>query len=37
MTKPEIAYTITPQADLVAAYDAAYRRYRAAYPAIKDL
>jgi xylulokinase len=37
MRKPEIAHTITPQADLVAAYDAAYRRYRAAYPAIKDL
>ena len=36
-TKPKIARTIKPEAKLVSAYDAAYRRYAAIYPAIKNL
>lgn len=37
MTKPAIAETILPRADLTAAYDAAYRNWRAIYPALKEL
>lgn len=36
MTQPEIGQTVAPRADLADAYDAAYQRYRALYPAIKD-
>lgn len=36
-TKPKIARTIVPDAKLVSAYDAAYQRYAAIYPAIKNL
>ncbi len=37
MTRPRIAETIEPRADLSAAYADAYAAYRATYPAIKDL
>ena len=37
MTPPKIAKTICPRADLRADYDAAYDRYRKAYPVIKAL
>jgi xylulokinase len=35
MTRPKIARTIQPNAPLVAAYDAAYQKYKATYQAIK--
>lgn len=35
MTQPDIGETVQPRTDLAAAYDAAYQRYRALYPAIK--
>ncbi len=37
MTKPQIARTVAPRADLTDAYEAAYQNWRAAYPALKDL
>ena len=37
MTPPKIAKTICPRADLRADYDAAYDRYRKAYPVLKAL
>ena len=37
MTKPDIAQTVIPRAELVAEYDAAYAKWRAAYPILKDL
>ncbi len=37
MTKPEIAYEITPNPDFRAAYFDAQARYRAAYPALRSL
>ena len=37
MTSPPVAEWIAPRADLTAAYDAAYQRYRAAYPAIREV
>ena len=37
MTPPKIAKTICPRADLRADYDAAYNRYRKAYPVLKAL
>ena len=37
MLKPKIAGQVMPRQDLTAAYDAAYARYRAAYPALKAL
>jgi xylulokinase len=36
-TKPKIARTIAPDSKFTAAYDNAYRRYAAIYPAIKQL
>ncbi|MGH7006380.1 MAG: xylulokinase, partial [Alphaproteobacteria bacterium] len=36
-TAPETARTIEPDTNLTAAFDDAYRRYRAAYPAIKEI
>lgn len=33
----EVSRTILPRADLVSAYDAAWRRWRAAYPAVKAI
>ncbi len=35
MTQPDIGEVIAPKAELVAAYEAAYQRYRKLYPAIK--
>src|SRR5690606_7901559 len=35
-TPPQIAATVEPDARHAAAYDEAYRRYRALYPAIRD-
>ncbi|MBB4267959.1 xylulokinase [Roseospira visakhapatnamensis] len=35
-TKPKIVKTIEPRADLTAAYDDQYERYRALYPAIEE-
>jgi len=37
MTPPEIGQTITPDAQLVAAFDEAYSRFRASYPGIKAI
>ncbi|WGW04221.1 xylulokinase [Tropicibacter oceani] len=37
MTRPAVARTIAPRAELVAAYQDAYEAYRASYPAIKTL
>ncbi|MEM6374345.1 MAG: xylulokinase [Pseudomonadota bacterium] len=37
MTKPPIADVIDPQADLMAAYDDAYRAFAAAYPTLKAM
>jgi xylulokinase len=37
ITTPAVASVIDPRRDLTAAYDAAYARYRAAYPAISSL
>lgn len=36
-TAPETAETVEPVADLTAAYEAAYHRYRALYPAIRGI
>ncbi len=37
MTRPAVARTVAPRRDLVADYDAAHTRWRAAYPALKEL
>ena len=37
ITAPEIAQTIQPDPDLVAAYETAWQRYRALYPALKEI
>lgn len=37
MTRPEVARTIEPRADLAAAYDDAYAQFRALYPALKEV
>jgi len=37
MTQPKVAKTIHPRSTLTAAYDAAYQRYRATYPALKAI
>lgn len=37
MTPPAVAEVIEPRRELTAAYDAAYARYRAAYPAISGI
>lgn len=37
MTRPPVAETIAPRADLTAAYDAAYGDFAAAYPALKAM
>jgi xylulokinase len=37
MTKPPIAETIQPRADLVAPYEAAYRKFTASYPTLKAM
>ena len=37
MTRPEIARTIQPDTSCTAAYDAAYARFRAAYPALSTI
>ena len=37
MTPPKVAQTIHPRRTLTTAYDAAYQRYRATYPALKAL
>ncbi|MFW2544183.1 xylulokinase [Primorskyibacter sp. 2E107] len=37
MTRPNVAGTIEPRADLAAAYEDAYQAYRASYPALKTL
>ncbi|MEP3299810.1 MAG: xylulokinase [Pseudoruegeria sp.] len=37
MTRPIVAETIEPRADLTGAYDEAYSKYRALYPALKVL
>ena len=37
MTRPAVARTIDPRADLTQAYDDAYGQFRALYPAIKDI
>ena len=37
MTTPDIASTVTPNAGLVGAFDAAYARYKRLYPAMKAL
>ena len=37
MTKPSIAETISPRADLVDAYHSAWRAYQATYPAVRAL
>lgn len=36
MTRPAVARTIQPRADLAGAYDEAYAQYRALYPALKE-
>ena len=36
MTRPAVARTIQPRADLANAYDNAYAQYRALYPALKE-
>jgi len=35
-TAPEMAHSIDPDKSLAGAYDAAYRRYRELYPALKE-
>lgn len=37
MTRPQVAETIEPRADLAEAYETAYAQYRALYPALKAL
>lgn len=37
MRKPEIDHTVCPRAELTQSYEAAYAKWRAVYPAIKDL
>ena len=37
MTKPPIADVVSPNLDLVAAYDDAYRAFAAAYPTLKAM
>ncbi|MBL4767824.1 MAG: xylulokinase [Rhodobacteraceae bacterium] len=37
MTKPAIAETIHPRADLIAVYDASYHKFAALYPALKAI
>lgn len=37
MTRPVVARTIEPRADLAGAYDNAYAQFRALYPALKEL
>ncbi|QDY68502.1 xylulokinase [Qingshengfaniella alkalisoli] len=37
MTAPKVAGTIEPRGDLTAAYDEAYQKFRATYPAIKAI
>ena len=37
MTRPEIAETVAPRADLVPAYDAAYAHWRGLYPSLRAL
>jgi xylulokinase len=37
MHRPPVAKTIEPRGDLTNAYEAAYAKYRALYPALKDL
>ena len=37
MTRPAVARTIEPRADLAGAYDDSYAQFRALYPAIKDI
>ncbi len=37
MSRPNVAETIDPRADLTEAYDAAYARYRTLYPTLKAL
>lgn len=37
MTRPEVARTIEPRADLSNAYDDAYAQFRALYPALKEV
>lgn len=37
MTPPPVSHSVEPRADLVAAYDEAYARYRAFYPVMKEL
>ncbi len=37
MTPPTVARVVTPRTELVADYDAAYARFKKAYPAIKDV
>jgi len=37
MTRPAVARTIEPRADLAHAYDDAYAQYRALYPALKEV
>lgn len=37
MTRPAVARTIEPRADLAHAYDDAYAQYRALYPALKEI
>ena len=37
MTKPDIAKTVEPRADLLAAYEDAYHKFRETFPAIKAI
>jgi len=37
MTKPAVSETINPRADLIDAYETAYRKFHATYPALKAL
>ena len=37
MSRPAVARTVEPRADLAHAYDDAYAQFRALYPAIKDI
>jgi xylulokinase len=37
MTKPAIQTTVSPRADLVAAYDTSYARFAASFPTLKAL
>ncbi|GGD22290.1 xylulokinase [Sinisalibacter lacisalsi] len=37
MTRPAVARTIQPRADLAHAYDESYAQYRALYPALKEI